>query len=164
MKKTELKDKLKPIIKECINEVLLESGMISSIISEALKGVRESGLLTEMQQNQARTPLPSAPSRQRQQPRQKDSLELQLERQEQARQEHIKKLNEASKDWFGGVNVFEEVEEIPKETEQETIRESLGDKDIVVPKAANPLAGRAPNDPGINISGLVRLAGNKWKV
>ncbi len=38
MKKSDLKKLIKPIVKECIAEMLLEEGMLSSLISEVLQG------------------------------------------------------------------------------------------------------------------------------
>jgi len=38
MKKSELKKVLKPLIKECIKEVMFEDGTLSSIIAEVMKG------------------------------------------------------------------------------------------------------------------------------
>ena len=34
MKKNELKALIKPVVKECIHEVLLESGLLTNIVSE----------------------------------------------------------------------------------------------------------------------------------
>lgn len=39
MKKTELKKVLKPLIRECIKEVMFEDGVLSGIISEVVKGL-----------------------------------------------------------------------------------------------------------------------------
>ncbi len=38
MKKNELKKILKPLIKECVKEVIFEEGALSTIISEVMKG------------------------------------------------------------------------------------------------------------------------------
>ena len=46
MKKSELKDIIRPIVKECIHEVLLQEGILSSVISEVLAGLNP-GLLRE---------------------------------------------------------------------------------------------------------------------
>ena len=40
MKKSQLKAAIKPIVKECINEILLEQGLLSNIIAEVVKGVQ----------------------------------------------------------------------------------------------------------------------------
>ena len=46
MKKTELKRLLKPLVKECIHEVLLEEGLLANIVSEVAKGMQQN-ILTE---------------------------------------------------------------------------------------------------------------------
>ena len=40
MKKTELKQLIKPLVKECIHEVLLEEGLLSNVVSEVAKGMQ----------------------------------------------------------------------------------------------------------------------------
>ena len=39
MKKSELKRVIKPLVKECIQEVLLEEGLLSKVVSEVVKGM-----------------------------------------------------------------------------------------------------------------------------
>jgi len=62
---------------------------------------------------------------------------------EKQRQERIKKLNESTK--FQNLNIFE------------------GTKEIAEPAQGSPLQGVDPSDSGIDISGIVGLAGNRWK-
>jgi len=69
--------------------------------------------------------------------------EEELERQ---RQERIKRLNESVGPIGAGVNVFENVQPMT-ETKQE---------------GGKALVGMSPNDPGVDISGIMRLAGGKW--
>ena len=40
MKKADLKQLIKPLVKECIHEVLLEEGLLSNIVSEVAKGMQ----------------------------------------------------------------------------------------------------------------------------
>ena len=54
MNKKELKALIKPIVKECINEVLLQEGVLSSIISEVMIGT-QAAVLKEQ------APAPSKP-------------------------------------------------------------------------------------------------------
>ena len=49
MKKTELKQLIKPLVKECIHEVLLEEGLLSNVVSEVAKGL-QGNLVVEAQQ------------------------------------------------------------------------------------------------------------------
>lgn len=39
MKKSELKELIKPVVQECLQEVLLESGLVSKVVSEVMKGM-----------------------------------------------------------------------------------------------------------------------------
>ena len=47
MKKSELKKLIKPLVKECINEVLLEEGLLSNIVSEVAKGMQGQTIVSE---------------------------------------------------------------------------------------------------------------------
>jgi len=40
MKKADLKQLIKPLVKECIHEVLLEEGLLSNVVAEVAKGMR----------------------------------------------------------------------------------------------------------------------------
>jgi hypothetical protein len=45
MKKSELKQLIKPVVKECIHEVLLEEGLLSNVVSEVVKGMHATPLV-----------------------------------------------------------------------------------------------------------------------
>ncbi len=47
MKKSELKKLIKPLVKECINEVLLEEGLLSNVVSEVAKGMQGQTIVSE---------------------------------------------------------------------------------------------------------------------
>ena len=47
MKKNDLKKVIKPLVKECINEILIEEGMLSNIVSEVAHGMRAPALVAE---------------------------------------------------------------------------------------------------------------------
>jgi len=51
MKKTELKQLIKPLVKECIHEVLLEEGLLSNVVSEVAKGL-QGNVVVETKQKQ----------------------------------------------------------------------------------------------------------------
>jgi|TARA_R110002124_G_scaffold241110_2_gene406350 hypothetical protein len=72
-----------------------------------------------------------------------EDLEAKAEELERQRQERIKKLNESTR--IGNVNVFE------------------GTKEIAETNQASPLQGVSPGDSGVDITGIVGLAGKKWK-
>ena len=47
MKKSDLKQLIKPLVKECIHEVLLEEGLLSNVVSEVAKGLQTQSLVVE---------------------------------------------------------------------------------------------------------------------
>tara|TARA_R110000744_G_scaffold43041_3_gene96636 strand:+ start:3982 stop:4365 length:384 start_codon:yes stop_codon:yes gene_type:complete len=72
-----------------------------------------------------------------------EDLEAKADELERQRQERIKKLNESTR--IGNVNIFE------------------GTKEIVETNQASPLQGVSPVDSGVDITGIIGLAGKKWK-
>ena len=133
MKKNDLKTMLKPLIKECIKECIFEEGVLSGIITEVAKGMANQRIVAEGLTIENKTNTPDP-----------EELQKKAEALEAQRQERIKKLNETMS--FGGVDVFEGTKEILPEGNQHS-----------------PLAGTAPNDSGVDISGIVNLANGKWK-
>ena len=139
MKKSELKELIKPIVQECVKEsveeILLESGLLSAVIKEVMKGALP--VITEAKQ-------PALIQQQKQQPRQQNNELLeQLKREREEMTSEFKKQNsEVSKSLsmkVGNVDVFKNTTPGPA-----TVQESV----------ANPLGGVAPNDPGVDISKL----------
>ena len=49
MKKSDLKQLIKPLVKECIHEVLIEEGLLANVVTEVTKGM-QGALLTEVPQ------------------------------------------------------------------------------------------------------------------
>jgi hypothetical protein len=91
MKKSDLKQLIKPLVKECIHEVLLEEGLLSNVVSEVAKGM-QGNLVTE---SQAR---PEPPQRAASAPQTRKKIS-----------EHRKKLMHAiGSDSYNGVNLFED--------------------------------------------------------
>ena len=89
MKKNELKRMLKPLIKECIKEVIFEEGALSTIITEVAKGLTNNQPLVEQTKPQVQYKQPSVSA--------KKSLN-----------EKKKKLLDAiGKSAYNGVNLFE---------------------------------------------------------
>jgi len=135
MKKTQLKKVIKPIVEECLNEVLLEKGLLSSIISEVVKGIQ---------------PLQQSPMRQRPQ-MQENKLMLQ-QRQELQEQKHemMKAQKRKLLDAAGfGVDVFAGTQPI-----EEAADPSNGQ--------ASALSGVASDDPGVDINGIMAIANRDW--
>lgn len=92
MKKSDLKQLIKPVVKECIQEVLLEEGLLSNVVSEVVKGMQ--GTLVENTTKQTKTREPDLTAR---------SNEA-----KQKMQEHRNRMMGAiDKDAYNGVNLFE---------------------------------------------------------
>ena len=140
MKKSDLKKLIKPIVKECIAEMLLEEGMLSSLISEVLQGT--GATITE-----AKAPTTKVVD-DRMQPHADETKQQMKSQIEETR----RKLAESmGKEAFGGINVFEGLEPMAAGPAPS----SGGGK--------GPMSGIAPNDPGVDISALTGIMGNTWK-
>tara|TARA_R110000824_G_scaffold21112_11_gene78980 strand:+ start:2006 stop:2428 length:423 start_codon:yes stop_codon:yes gene_type:complete len=137
MKKSELKNILKPLIKECIKEVIFEEGVLSGLISEVVQGLGAQQMIMESQPSAAQEDFSRQPAEP--DPELLESL-----------QERKRALEESMGSKFGGV--FENTEPLSRGG---AVNES---------KTQSPLAAYAPNDPGVDISGLMSLGGGKnWK-
>ena len=85
MKKSDLKRLIKPIVKECIHETLIEEGLLSSIVSEVATGLSTQSTIVERA-----APPPSSPPARR------------------APTDQTRKLMDSiGKDAYNGVNLFE---------------------------------------------------------
>ena len=143
MKKSQLKAVIKPIVKECINEILLEQGLLSNIIAEVVKGIQP--LHTQ----------PSMPTPNKELAFQKQQLdeqrqELEYQEQEQLKEQKRKLLNAAG----FGTDVFAGTEPITGGITTERKDPSAGQ--------AGALAGVDPNDAGVDITGIMTLGGRDW--
>ena len=98
MKKSELKSLIKPIIEECIRDILLKEGMLSTIISEVMIGVSKQQPIIE---DNTQAPLPN----------QKSAKSAKLD---ELHENKKKLLNEIGRDAFGGVNIFEGTTPAPR--------------------------------------------------
>ena len=135
MNKTDLKKLIKPLVKECIHEVLIEEGVLSSVVSEVAKGIQGNVIVENKKQD--------------------DRLfneDLQMKRsQEEGRlklQEHRKRLLEAvSTDAYNGVDLFEGTTPTPTQRESAAGSVDLGD----------------PDSSGVDISSLMGGASQVWK-
>ena len=124
MNKDQLKKVLRPMIKECIKEVIFEEGILANIISEVVRG----------------TSQPLVESRQ---PSYKQT-QIDYEARERAEKERRKKLLDSiGSEAYNGVNLFEGTQPLQ---ERRTSASS--------PHGSKPLDGIAPNDPGVNLGSL----------
>ena len=141
MKRSELKNIIKPLVKECITESLLEEGLLSNVISEVMKGM--SPVMVE-----SVVPAPPADSISAMQ---KDTMRTAHEgRLQEAKQNRKKLLDAIGKDSYGGVDLFEGTAPAPAQRSPES-------------QASSPLGGISPDDPGVDISGILGVGGHKWK-
>jgi len=135
------KSELKTMIKECVKEVLFEEGVLSNLVAEIAFGITKAqGTIVETNTQPQQTKKPNI-----------DKTMI-AEQQEEKR----KRLLETKRKMLDAIgnskmsNVFEGTE---------PLRE--GGTPNTTP-AQGPMAGRDPNDAGIDISGLFSLAGQKW--
>lgn len=134
------RSELKAMIKECVREALFEEGVLSEIIAEVAFG------LTKAQNIMLEQKVPQQPS-----------PEIQQKLNEEREEERRKKLLETKRkmlDAIGGdrmANVFEGTQPLRSGGEPGKSASPHG-----------PMAGRDPNDSGVDISGLFSLAGQKW--
>jgi len=136
MKKSELKEVLKPLIKECIKEAIFEEGVLSGLIKEVVSGLGQPTLVEAVDP-----------------PKQDFSRQHKVELQQEARKDldnRRKKLEETLGGEFKGI--FENVEPMSGGGSPQSSGNSKG-----------PLSNYAPGDSGVDISGIMGLAGGNWK-
>ena len=125
MNKNELKKVLKPLIKECIKEVLFEEdGALSHIISEVALGLTGT----------TKAVVKEAPRQQYKQPKQ-DTRRVDV-----LKEQKKKLLDAIGKDAYGGVNLFEGTTPAPAPSGQG--------------QTQGPLSGMDPRDAGVDISNI----------
>ena len=133
MNKADLKKIIKPVVKECIHEVLLEEGLLSNVVAEVVKGM-QGNLMVE-----AIHPVPVERARHNTSKGTRKKIN-----------EHRAKLmSSIDKDAYNGVNLFEG-------TEPMTNHESA------TPKGGTIDLGN-PRDSGVDISSLMGPASQIWK-
>lgn len=185
MNKPDLKTLLKPLIREAVKDVLLESGILSNLITEVVKGLNGSIIMeqkaTIKEQKQVKFDLTD---------------EQRKEREEIITERKLKEKKIIEKTGFAGMfnNLQQEqpviepiierkevfVESKPKEEEvfltkeekellfeeqrEKTKREQeeiKANAKIGAPSSGYAMKGIDPNDKGINISGILKVAGGK---
>ncbi len=114
MKKSDLKELIKPLVKECIHEVLLEEGLLSNVVSEVAKGLSTPPIIAE----QAKKPV--RPAVRTEQPKRRDY-----------KQNRKKLMDAIGGDAYNGVDLFEGT--TPTPAQQET---SAGSVDMGEPTDA----------------------------
>jgi hypothetical protein len=137
MNKQELKKVLKPLIKECVKEVMFEQGVLSGIISEVVQGLSTNSIKSNASQQPPKTQELVAPT----------------PRVNMIHETKKKMLDAIGKDAFGGIDLFEGTAPLSKDASSASSPEN----------ASGPMANIDANDPGVDIRGIMNLAGGNWK-
>ena len=126
MNKNELQKILKPLIKECVREIIFEErGALSHIISEVAGGL-SNNKQPIVEASSSKHTTPATPNH--------DNKKALMERKR-------KLLDAIGKDAYGGVDLFEGTTPTTAPVSEGSARGALSDV--------------APNDPGVNISNIV---------
>ena len=138
MKKSDLKQLIKPLVKECIHEVLIEEGLLSNVVAEVAKGMQGNLVVESVQKNNQALFNENTHMRNKT----KDSRNKMNEHRE-------KLLQSINKDAYNGVDLFE------------------GTQPMASHEASTPKAGAVdlgnPKDAGVDISSLMGGASQIWK-
>jgi len=142
MKKSDFKKLIKPIVKECIQESLLEDGILSKVISEVAMGLNSGNNLVK----ESKKPAPQEQIMVNNSELRESEPMRELKAQ---RQEMLDAIGTSS---FNGVDLFEGTDPLSTAGEPGT------------PSApASALSGVDPKDPGVDISTLAGVFGNTWR-
>jgi hypothetical protein len=137
MKRSELKNIIKPLVKECIAEALIEEGLLYTVVSEVAKGM--SPIIVE-------SAAPSQPQPQRHEP----DASMINEQRVQKQKEHRKKLLDMiGKSSYNGVDLFEGT--VPASPDMSPHAQ-----------ASNPLSNVEPGDAGVNIDSFFAGNARRW--
>lgn len=138
MNKAQLKKLIKPVVKECIQEVLIEEGLLTEVVAQVASGMTRQPIVENKKS--------------------KDNLfneDLQMKRKtqevNQKLQEHRKKLLDSiGQDAYNGVDLFEGTEPMKQGAAPGTTHKPnvLGDD---------------PSDAGVDISSLMGQASKVWQ-
>ena len=138
MKKSDLKKIIKPLVKECIHEVLLEEGLLSNVVAEVTKGLQANVIVeqraTPTQERTAPVPQPDEIRHHRESARKKI----------QARREEL--MDAIGAEAYNGVNLFEGSTPMATDDGGRQGHADLGN----------------PGDSGVDISSLVGGAKQIW--
>ena len=151
MNKSQLKKLIKPVVKECIQEVLIEEGLLTEVVSQVTAGLAKQPIVETREPNTKmglgkRTNIPN------------DNLfneDLQMQRKSRETnkklQEHRRKLLDSiGNDAYNGVDLFEGTE---------PMRQSGTPGQAHKPS----VLGDDPSDAGVDISSLLGNASKVWQ-
>ena len=133
MNKADLKKIIKPLVKECIHEVLIEEGLLSNVVSEVAKGMQGS-LVVESKQKTNHSPT-----------RHRNASDAR----KKISEHRTKLMNSINKDAYNGIDLFEGTQPM---TNHESATPSAGALDL-----------GDPRDSGVDITSLMGGASQIWK-
>ena len=145
MNNQDLKKILRPLIKECIREVVFEEGLLSGIVSEVLVGVQNATTRPIIE-----TEAQSVPHEQEQL---RAAHKADLERRRKIIESRHQMAEAIGKDAYNGVDLFEGTEPIAKAGSPNTS-----------PSAPGALTGVDPNDSGVDIGAFFGASKNWSKL
>lgn len=161
--KQDLKIILRPLIKECVKEVILEQGILSHLIKEVVQGMQNSMIVENKQTNAIKPPTTEEYRKSTIQAKQ--NLE---EEKKKLIQDKQKEMERVLKNTGLPAKIFDTIDEksLPlSSTPTLTESSSKPQFEAKADKEGLALRGIAPQDPGINISGILNIVGgaNTWK-
>jgi hypothetical protein len=136
MNKNELKKVLKPLIKECIKEVIFEDGTLSGIVTEVARGLNNSQNTTLMEAK----------------PKQNSNNFNKIKKEIQDASNIHEHLAESRKKLEGSTGlkgVFEGIQPMSSGGQNKS-------------SGHGALSGMDPSDPGVDITGIMNIAGGAW--
>lgn len=141
MNKKQLKDTLKPLIKECVKEVIIDEGLLSGIVAEVLVGVNmaNANVITE---NENKAPSKKKSTTQ--------TLQEENRRRQKLNTDRKKMLDAIGNKSYNGVDLFEGTKPLSRGgSPQETSPAG----------SSGPLSGIDPSDSGVDITAFFGKGG-----
>jgi hypothetical protein len=133
------KEEFKKLIKESVKEVLIEEGVLSTIVSEVIKGTNAMSVMQTRVEN-----VPVAVVREQRE----EALRKDKERLQETKKKMLDAIGDSS---YNGVDLFEGTKPIRKSGQ-------AGDSST----SHSPLSEMDPDDAGVDISSLLDKA-DVWK-
>jgi|TARA_R100001509_G_C4778407_1_gene185507 hypothetical protein len=138
MTKSELKKLIKPLVRQCLNEVLLEEGTLSTMISEVVIGLNsQSQIVSEAKVTNSKS---------------SENNESELRMKAKLKETKERMLDAIGKDSYSGVDLFEGTTPLKS-----------GGSPNASPTPTSPLSGVDPSDPGVDITKMMPGMDKIWK-
>lgn len=179
MNKLELQKLLKPLIKECVKEVIFESGILSKLITEVANGINNADKVVVKEIIRERVPvrenvdmsyedeeIPVQKKKPARNPELVAQQQAALKEAAQAKQKKMSEVNERIAKMTGATGfakMFENVDASSMITETRSQSNSIPSQ-AKMEAQGTALKGIAPNDPGVNINGILSIVGGSFKL